>query len=98
MTLPNHPAVEVFAGEKTNRDQSVVSIPVLPFATHRLATDLVRERKSRYLSAAVPAPVLLFTELGAFRCIDTVQADTLSVDFNGVAVNDGSGALDGLLG
>ena len=85
----DHPAVQVFVSFEADGYDATVTIEIAWVAAHR---DSIGQRKARLLSTTPSFARRSHAELAAFGGVDSEQANRLAVNFNGVAVDDGSDA------
>jgi hypothetical protein len=90
----HQPAAEVDAAGYAYRHHAAVAIGVAVFAGHHPVADLVVEGEGCFLPAAI-APAATGADLIALRRVDAMQADAGAADFDGVAIDDGSGTGNG---
>ena len=74
-----------------------LTIEIARMAAHGGASDSIGQRKARLLPAAPAFARRTDAELTAFGCVDPEQSNTLAVDFDGVAVDDGDDPDDAIL-
>ena len=84
----DHPAVQVFISSETNSDDATVPVEIMGLAAHGGAADPIGQRKARLLSATPAFAGRSHAVLAALGGVDTKQPDTLTMDFNSVAVDD----------
>lgn len=89
----NKPTVQVLVSEVACRQQTPVSILLSTNTPNRLSPNLVSQGKRSLLPASVWFSVQV-ADLPTFGSIDSRQADSLSVDFNRVAIDYRSSASD----
>ncbi len=88
MALPDHPFGDVVPAGSANGNGTSVAISVnLDARCRPMRVEEVRQRKCGLLPTAVFLASSIEAKLPAFRCVDSVEADTLAVDFDCVAVD-----------
>ena len=93
MALPDHPAIQVDAVRVARPDRpSVLVLSVYP-ATDLASCDHPAERSGRSPAAGPERAVRPPAALSAFEGIDSMQADPVARDFDGIAVNHFRGAF-----
>ena len=90
----DHPAIEILGALEANGDDAAIAIAITRIAANYRTTDPVGQSQCRLLAAAPCCAVGAGAFLPAFRRIDAVKPDALTVDFDGVAVNDGGRSND----
>ena len=96
-TVCDHPAAQVFASLETNSDHATITVDITRPAAHRGTSDPIGQSKARLLPATPAFARNADAELTAFGCVDPEQSNTLAVDFDGVAVDDGADPDDTIL-
>jgi len=86
-SLQSKPPAKILAANITDRNDSVIAAPPGAFTADRPLPDMISQSERCLLPAMIPLPIR-FAELTGLRRIDAEQADSLAVDFNGVAVDD----------
>ena len=76
----------------TNRNEAAIAVDIAHGAADLPAADPVGERQCRLLSAPPALTLGRGAKLSAFRGIDPMQPDTLSPDFQRVAVDNAGNA------
>ena len=72
----------------TNRNEAAIAVDIAHGAADLPAADPVGEGQCRLLSAAPALTLGRGANLSAFRCIDPMQPDALSTDFQSIAIDD----------
>lgn len=86
-SLQSKPPVQVLAASETDRNDSVMAVAPSAFAAYRPLPDMISQSEPHLLPAVVPLPIR-FAKLPGLRRIDAEQANSLAVNFNGVAVDN----------
>jgi hypothetical protein len=73
---------------------AAVSVAIFAQACDCAATDLIGQRQGSSLATSPLAAISSHARLVAFRCVDSVQPDSLAMDFQRIAVDDGGDAND----
>jgi hypothetical protein len=82
---------------KTDGNDAAVTVKIARLADHSTASDPIGQRKTPSLPATPAFAIGPHAELAAFGGVDAKEADALTVNLNGVAVDNGSDADDGIL-
>jgi hypothetical protein len=91
-TLRYEPGTQVLAADTANGDDAAVAVGVAWLANHCPLPNVIGESEGRLLTAAVRVPISIFAGLPCFRSVDAEQLDVLAVNFDGIAIDDGSAA------
>ncbi len=82
----HHPFFQVLARHDAPADDALIAVAAQVLARHEPAGDLIGKCVGRIL-AALPGLAVQAAELPALGRVDPVQADSLAVYFNGIAVD-----------
>ena len=83
--------------DKQSRSQGDITVEITRPAAHGGASDPIGQSNARLLPAPPAFARRARAELAAFRGVDAEQSNTLAVDFDGVAVDDGDDPDDAIL-
>jgi len=90
----DHPAVQVLVSLETDGDDATVTVPIAGLASNGCASDPIGQRKACLLPATPAFARWARAKLAAFGRINAVQANSLAVNLNGIAVDYGGDAGD----
>ena len=93
MAVRDHPLVQINAVHITNGDNALVFVCILFLACNRLSADPVCQGCGSFLSAKIILSVFM-TGLATFRRVDPIKTETLTMQIDGVPVDDASYVKD----
>ncbi len=88
MPFANKPRVQIFSVHRAYCDCTLIAVDVFSFARHVCCPNLVGEGERCLLAAPIRRAILILTQLGALRCVHSVEADAFASNVKCVTVCD----------